>query len=1196
MRYKYNPSFYQTDELIKAFVVRQQHLTRILEQLRESPSGDQRHLLVIGPRGSGKTTLVLRVGAEIDRDTALKSHWLPIIFAEESYEVLSPGELWLQALVRLEDESRDPRLANVVTELRLEPDDVRLSRAAVCELLAYSEKLDKQILLVVENIDMLLTAMEPREIETGILDVLRNHKSITLLGTATATADSPEFLHRRWSDILSIEKLGPLDQDECAVLWKSLTGDALTSGQLRAIQILSGGNVRLVKILGDFAFKTSFRELMNRLSSLVDQHTGYFKSQLEHLAPAERKVFVAVLNIWDPADARTVGQMTRMGTSKASALLNRLESKGAVTAANDNGKSHLYQATERLFNIYYLMRKGGHPSNRVRAVVKFMVQFYDGDRLIRTIARLASEACLLTPEWRRDHYVLYEEVVKQIPEAELKSQILRATPKEFFQAPDMPDSIRQWLIVGESSDAKQSTSLKSSSRKSGGPTSAQPTESSLLQRAFKLEKNPKKLHEAERLYRKAIEIAPSSPRPWTFLGILLAGGLQRPGDAERAYRKALELDPHNSFALSELGRLLSKEPTRMDEAQQLFMKAVEAKPDYVWGWCQLGRLAHMRKDHAAAERAYRKALEIDPDYHFAWFMLALLLDESSQRLVETESAYRKVVQLKPDFSYGWICLANFLRKKLGHLDEALHILRKQAKNNNNKEAATAWLGLGELYEFNLKRPMEAENAYRRAIELDGSDVSPLAMLGRLLEELGRYEEAVQVCRKLIELKPGDDFWWITLGHLYEDSLHSFDDAETAFRTAVDLNVSPHGLAHLGRLYATQKGMPIEAEQFLRRAIAASPEDRFALGTLETLLNENGRSSEAEELYRRTLESNPKNAWIWYDLGNLLWSKLGRVEEAVEVFRRAVEIDPHVEGAWAHLGYLLKEKLGRSAEAIDACRRASELNPNSGHLLFHYGEVLGEEEGRAHEAESILKRAIALKFDYAPAWDALAHVLMKMHGREGEAEEASLKALELEASRATAWQSILRSALHRNESDETIVRKVDIFLQTSARATHVLNSIAQILCSASSDTLLTKAEELALEALKNGTEQNWSAAHTLSRVYAAKNQWSEALRLSADFVTAAATDESALKASMDFLVSAAAAGHGSETLCRLTEMQATGLEPLQIGIQLYLGQGAPRAAQEIMEIARDVAERIRRQAASDAAPAVLRDPVSQASTA
>ena len=57
---------------------------------------------------------------------------------------------------------------------------------------------------------------------------------------------------------------------------KSSAGEAV-----RPLEILTGGNPRLLTIIAGFGAGRSFRDLMENLLDLIDEHTEYFKSHLE---------------------------------------------------------------------------------------------------------------------------------------------------------------------------------------------------------------------------------------------------------------------------------------------------------------------------------------------------------------------------------------------------------------------------------------------------------------------------------------------------------------------------------------------------------------------------------------------------------------------------------------------------------------------------------------------------------------------------------------------------------------------------------------------------------------------------------------------------------------------------------------------------------------------------------------------------
>ncbi len=403
---KYNPGIHGDEELIRSFVVRKVELDLALETLRENAAAkhsSNQHLLFVGPRGIGKTMLVRRVAAEVRKAPELSSAWYPIVFGEESYEVCSPGEFWVEGLFHLSEQTGEERWRQAHKELSDEGDEARLRDRALAHLLDFADREGKRILLVVENLHRLLGEQIEPSRHWDLRHTFQNERRIMLLGTATTRFEEIDNIDKAWFEMFAIRELKPLDLDECTELWRSTTGSEAPPGQVRAVQILTGGNPRLLVILAGFAAKRSFRELMEELTQLVDDHTEYFKSHLDNLPAVERKVFAALLDIWDPVGAREVARAVRMGANNVSMQLSRLVGRGAVQIVRQDGRRKLYQAAERLFNIYYLMRRRGYAHARVRAAVEFMVQFYEPQELAQIIKGLAKEARQLPLQHSKDH-------------------------------------------------------------------------------------------------------------------------------------------------------------------------------------------------------------------------------------------------------------------------------------------------------------------------------------------------------------------------------------------------------------------------------------------------------------------------------------------------------------------------------------------------------------------------------------------------------------------------------------------------------------------------------------------------------------------------------------------------------------------------------------------------------------------------
>ncbi|MCB9787688.1 MAG: AAA family ATPase [Deltaproteobacteria bacterium] len=442
---KNNPAFLADDALIGGFVVRRVDLEQVMEAIADSAGGPSRHVLVIGPRGMGKTTLVLRAAAEVRRDSELQSKWYPVIFAEESYSVLSAGELWLEAVSRLADQTGEPRWRSIAESLRSIRDEQDLRDRALARLMDFADERGVRLLLVIENLNMLFSEQLSSDDAWVLRHTFQNEPRILVLATATQRFDQIDDVDKAFFELMRVVELPPLTNDECRVLWHRLTGELLEGDRVRPVRILTGGNTRLVAILASFARDRSLVTLMRELVGLIDEYTIYFKANLEGLPATERKVFVALCDIWQPATAREVSERTRLPTNTCSALLKRLVSRGAVVEAQRSGRRTWYQVAERLYNIYHLMRVRGGEADRVRALVEFMVHLYGEREEFGTLAAgVLHEACGLDPAERRVHLLAFSRLVEALKETSDRELLLKNLAAELADlAPELPDSLRR---------------------------------------------------------------------------------------------------------------------------------------------------------------------------------------------------------------------------------------------------------------------------------------------------------------------------------------------------------------------------------------------------------------------------------------------------------------------------------------------------------------------------------------------------------------------------------------------------------------------------------------------------------------------------------------------------------------------------------------------------------------------------------
>jgi len=449
---KYNPAFMEPTERARRFGGRAQDLEELMRIVREnSRRSNNQHVLVVGPRGMGKTTLLLRTADKVREDESLSTNWFPIVASEEVYRAATIGEFWLEMVFHLHQATNDPRHERAYESLKPETDDKRLASAALGHVLDFADNRKCRLILIVENLHMLFGEQLSERDCWALRETLIGEPRIMLLASAVSSFSQIESPNAPLFEQFLIHRLDPLDTDRCLDLWKAVIGEPIPRQRMRALQILTGGNPRLIVILAEFASKLSLRELTSDLANLIDEHTDYLKITTEALPALERKIFVTLAEIWDFASAAQVAKEARVALNTASAQLARLEGRGAVVARR-RGRGNQYRLTERLYSIYHLMRRRGGASARARAAAEFMAAYYDRPSLLHHLKSIGEEALKLPPEERCEHLQMIGCLLDSHSFSKSRAEIVSHLPSGLADQPDAPESLRKWFSTGQIQD------------------------------------------------------------------------------------------------------------------------------------------------------------------------------------------------------------------------------------------------------------------------------------------------------------------------------------------------------------------------------------------------------------------------------------------------------------------------------------------------------------------------------------------------------------------------------------------------------------------------------------------------------------------------------------------------------------------------------------------------------------------------
>lgn len=215
------------------------------------------------------------------------------------------------------------------------------------------------------------------------------------------------------------------------------------------------------------------------------------------------------------------------------------------------------------------------------------------------------------------------------------------------------------------------------------------------------------------------------------------------------------------------------------------------------------------------------------------------------------------------------------------------------------------------------------------------------------DRAGRYDEAKEICKRLLETDP------LLIGAL--------------------------GL--LGSILR-REGDTKAALQLFRRALNVKGDAVPVLGNLGDIYKSIGRYPEALTCYERIVQIEPANVLGHFNLG-MVYLVLARFEDAIESYRRALQANPKLPAIHSNIGMALFE-LGRVAEARASFEQALKIDPKLATVHYNLHATVFDETDLS-PALSALKAALAADPEYHEA-RAYLGMLLDLTGSEAEAGE------------------------------------------------------------------------------------------------------------------------------------------------------------------------------------------------------------------
>ena len=549
------------------------------------------------------------------------------------------------------------------------------------------------------------------------------------------------------------------------------------------------------------------------------------------------------------------------------------------------------------------------------------------------------------------------------------------------------------------------------------------------------------------------------------------------------YKKAYALDPKSPVIGERLAEMYWK-AQRVREAEAEANGILQRDPNDVQTRRLLGHI-YLRKlgdangngqseAVAKAVEQFKEVVRLDPaDTESAlWLARLYRLQNKHDR---AEGVLRGILKTDPDNEAGVEQLTQLLLDQ-GKSSEAVTLL----ESVTGKTPSPTLLDLlGDAYTQTNDLP-KAEAAYRKAAELDPSELSHQRGLGQTLLSEEKYQDALKVYQRLADLMPDDSDVYLRIAQIYRE-LHQLDKAEETLTKARQYLPGSLDVMYQEAMLYRAQGRNEDAIRVLSEAVTAlknqsdqMPSRRRNLAVmfqqLGKLYNETenyqaaiytyeelGHLGEEEDRRARLLLMEThrsakdlpkalqagKEALAKYPADNsikssyaLLLGEAGKTEEALALLKpqlKGTDADRDVQLNIAQVyerarRYQDAEKAARTAEAMPGAPRDNEMT------WFLLGAIY-ERQKLYDRAEVEFKKVLAVDPQNAAALNYYGYMLGDLGIRLDEAENMVKKALAEDAFNGAYLDSLgwiyykqgkyseaedtLRKAVARETHDPTI---------------------------------------------------------------------------------------------------------------------------------------------------------------------------------
>jgi len=554
--------------------------------------------------------------------------------------------------------------------------------------------------------------------------------------------------------------------------------------------------------------------------------------------------------------------------------------------------------------------------------------------------------------------------------------------------------------------------------------------------------------------------------------------------AIEAYKKAYALDPKSQVIGERLAEMYWK-AQRIHDAVAEAQDILKRDPDNVQSRRLLGRiylrsLGDVNAGNAQSETVsraieqYREINRLDPSDTESALWLARLYRLKNEH-DKAEQVLRSILRTDPENEPAVEQLTQLLMDE-GKSPEAVTLLEGITARSPSPVLLDL---LGDAHTQAHELP-KAEEAYRKAAELDPSELSHQRGLGQTLLAEEKYAEALKVYQKLSDVMPDDSDVYLRIAQIYRE-LHQLDKAEEnlvkarqyapgslevmyneamlyqaqgryedAIRVLSNAVTDIKGQApppasrrrslailyqQLGQLYRDTQNYPASIYTFEELGHLSEEEDRRARMMIMDTYRAAKDLPKALQTGKEALAKYPADPSIRTS-NALLLGENGQTEDAVKMLRAQLHGDAGDRETYLNIAQVYER--GRRYKEAEQAARAAEVLPGQtreNEMVWFLLGAIYERQKFFDKAEEQFKKVLAVNPKNAPVLNYYGYMLGDLGIRLDEAETLVQQALKedpyngayldslgwiyFKENKLSASESTLRKAVERERHDATI---------------------------------------------------------------------------------------------------------------------------------------------------------------------------------